>query len=290
MTREALLKLTRAGDAAQEYLSKKWEELAEARNKKTKTAHDAQKAEAIRRRNSFLALFNTKLTRTPADVMPPLKYSADTRQRAVILATVPIVYGHFDVSRRSYHLLAKHVGMSLNSVSHWAICVVDRGLGTCWCYDLMSDQLSLAMLGKSYLRVYEATAEFIASWTSAYYVGETTKSHEEIQELGANHLTVHPRYNLLSSNCQHLVETLVRDLCDGKAISQAKLEEELRLASPRLARDLLVARLKSKIDAKETKEQHEDFEDEVNTIKALERTMTERERDAANTAHDHHQR
>ncbi|KAI1133132.1 hypothetical protein F5Y10DRAFT_229456 [Nemania abortiva] len=274
MTREVLTKLAKAGNAAQGYLSKKWEELEEAINEKTKTAHDT---EAIRQRNEFLALFNAKLTGPSADAVPSLKYSADTYQRAVILAMVPIVYGHFDLSRRSYHLLAKHVGMSLNSVSHWAICVVDRGFGTCWCYDLMSDQLSLAMLGKSYLRVYEATAELVASWTSAYYVGETTKTHEEIQELGATHLAAHPRYNLLSSNCQHLVETLVRELCDGKTISQAKLEEELHLASPRVARDLLVARLRSKLDAKEIKEHQEDFENEVNSIKALERTMTERE-------------
>lgn len=160
------------------------EELEEARNNKSRAAQDAQEAEAIRQRNTFLDLFSAKLTGPSADVLPPLEYSADTRQRAVILATVPIVYGHFDVSQRSYHLLAKHVGMSLNSVSHWAICVVDRGFATCWCYDLMSDQLSLSMLGKSYLRVYEANAEIVASWTSAYYVGETTKAHEAIQELG----------------------------------------------------------------------------------------------------------
>ncbi|GAW20111.1 hypothetical protein ANO14919_096070 [Xylariales sp. No.14919] len=277
MAREALAKLAKAGNAAQEYLSKKWEELENLRNDKIKAEQDAQRLEAIRQRNEFLGLFNAKLTGPSTDVMPSLKYSGDAQQRAVLLATVPIVYGHFDVSRRSYHLLGKHVGMSLNSVSHWAICVVDRGFGACWCYDLMSDQLSLAMLGKSYLRVYEATAELVATWTSAYYVGETTKTHEEIQELGANHLTAHPRYNLVSSNCQHLVEILVRELCDGKTISQAKLEEELRLASPRVARDLLVARLRSKLDAKETKEEPESFEDEVNTIKALERTMTERE-------------
>ncbi|KAI0421141.1 hypothetical protein F5X98DRAFT_330223 [Xylaria grammica] len=277
MAREALAKLAKAGNAAQEYLSKKWEELENLRNDKIKAEQDAQRLEAIRQRNEFLGLFDAKLTGPSTDVMPSLKYSGDAQQRAVLLATVPIVYGHFDVSRRSYHLLGKHVGMSLNSVSHWAICVVDRGFGACWCYDLMSDQLSLAMLGKSYLRVYEATAELVATWTSAYYVGETTKTHEEIQELGANHLTAHPRYNLVSSNCQHLVEILVRELCDGKTISQAKLEEELRLASPRVARDLLVARLRSKLDAKETKEEPESFEDEVNTIKALERTMTERE-------------
>ncbi|KAJ2998449.1 hypothetical protein NUW58_g314 [Xylaria curta] len=239
--------------------------------------YGSARAEDIRRRNEYLGLFNAKLTGPSANVMPSLKYSADARERAVILTTAPIVYGHFDVSRRSYNLLAKHVGMSLNSVSHWAICVVDRGFGACWCYDLMSDQVSLSMLGKSYLRVYEATADLVATWTSAYYVGETTKTHEKIQELGANHLTAHPRYNLLSSNCQHLVEILVRELCDGKTISQAKLEEELHLASPRVARDLLVARLRSKIDSKEAKEQYESFEDEVSTIKALERTMTERE-------------
>ncbi|KAI1153998.1 hypothetical protein F4825DRAFT_448931 [Nemania diffusa] len=277
MAREVLATLAKAGNAAQEYLAKKWEELEEARNNKSRAAQDAQEAEAIRQRNTFLDLFSAKLTGPSADVLPPLEYSADTRQRAVILATVPIVYGHFDVSQRSYHLLAKHVGMSLNSVSHWAICVVDRGFATCWCYDLMSDQLSLSMLGKSYLRVYEANAEIVASWTSAYYVGETTKAHEAIQELGANHLTAHPRYNLLSSNCQHLVEILVKELCDGKTISQAKLEEELHLASPRVVRDLLVARLRSKLDAKETKEPYEEFEDEVNTIKTLERTITERE-------------
>ncbi|KAI0409033.1 hypothetical protein F4802DRAFT_593883 [Xylaria palmicola] len=285
MSREALAKLVKAGSAAQEYLSKKWDELEESREKKRQAAVEARRAEEIRQRNAFLDLISAKLTGPSAEVMPPLRYvaAADVRERAVILATVPIVYGPLDVSQRSYHLLAKHVGMSLSSVSHWAVCVVDRGFGPCWCYDLMSDQLSLSMLGKSYMRVYEATAELVATWTSAYYVGETTKTHEEIQELGANHLTEHPRYNLLSSNCQHLVEILVGELCDGKTLSQAKLDEELRLASPRVARDLLVARLRSKLDAKDTKEQqqqqqqYENIEDDVSTIKALERTMTERE-------------
>ncbi|KAI0509328.1 hypothetical protein F5B22DRAFT_360907 [Xylaria bambusicola] len=277
MARETLAKLAKAGNAAQEYISKKWVEFERSKSDKLRAEEDAQRLEAIRQRNKYLDLFNAKLTGPSADFMPPIRYDADTRQRAVVLATVPIVYGHFDLSKRSYQWLAKHVGMSLNSVSHWAICVVDRGFGPCWCYDLMSDQLSLNMLGKSYLRVYEATDELVASWTSAYYVGETTKTHEQIQELGTNHLTAHPKYNLLSSNCQHLVEVLVKELCDGKTISQTKLEEELSLASPRVARDLLVARLRSKLDAKEQKEQPESLEDEVNTIKALERTMTERE-------------
>ncbi|KAI0432519.1 hypothetical protein F5Y09DRAFT_301601 [Xylaria sp. FL1042] len=115
------------------------------------------------------------MPRCSAYAMSPLQYNANIRQRAVILATVPIVYGHFDLSQRFYQLLAKHMGMGLNSVSYWAICVVDRGFGPCWCYDLMSDQLSLSMLAKSYLRIYEATAELVATWTSEYWVGRRRK-------------------------------------------------------------------------------------------------------------------
>lgn len=74
--------------------------------------------------------------------------------------------------------------MSLNSISHWAVVVVDRGLGPTYAYDLMSDQLKVQMLMNNYFRVYEVTEEFIASWSSCYYVGETTKRHEEIQVLG----------------------------------------------------------------------------------------------------------
>lgn len=74
----------------------------------------------------------------------------------------------------------------MNSVSHWAAVVVDRGLCPTYTYDLMSDQLKVQMLMNNYLRVYEASEEFIATWTSCYYVGETTKSHEEIRYLGKN--------------------------------------------------------------------------------------------------------
>lgn len=74
--------------------------------------------------------------------------------------------------------------MSMNSISHWAVVVVDRGLGPTYAYDLMSDQLKVQMLMSNYFRVYEVTPDFIATWSSCYYVGETTKRHEEIQVLG----------------------------------------------------------------------------------------------------------
>lgn len=116
--------------------------------------------------------------------MAPLRYDPKTNHRAVFLVTIPITFGFFELSERTYKLLARHVGMSLNSVSHWAVCVVDRGLGACYCYDLMSDRMELNALGKNYFRVAEITPEFIETWSSCYYVGETTKSHEEIRDLG----------------------------------------------------------------------------------------------------------
>lgn len=112
--------------------------------------------------------------------------------KAVFLVTVPIAFGPFELSRSTYKLLARHLGMSLESVSHWALCVVDRrpddGEGDShpsYCYDLMSDHLTpMHALGRNYFRVYEITPEFIETWTSCYYVGETTKSHDVIQQLG----------------------------------------------------------------------------------------------------------
>ncbi|KAH9886523.1 hypothetical protein F4778DRAFT_758138 [Xylariomycetidae sp. FL2044] len=261
---DGLAKLVKAGESAQGYLVKKWEE------RQNRVRLDA----ARQRKETLLSLVAGKLTGPSAADMPPLIFDLDASHRAVFLVTVPIVYGGFDVSTKSYKLLAKHVGMSLDSVSHWALCVVDRGFGPCWCYDLMSDQLALSMLGKSYLRVYEATPEFIASWHSCVYMGESTKSHEEIQSLAHEHLAAHPRYNLLSSNCQHLVEILVQELCNGRRISQAKLEEELHLASPRMARDLLVARLRSRVDAKVEHEGSQDFAEDVMTINQLHRRAT----------------
>lgn len=175
--------------------------------------------------------------------------------------------------------------MTMNSVSHWAVVVVDRSLGPTYTYDLMSDQLKVQMLMSNYFRVYEATEEFIATWSSCYYVGETLKPHEEIQYLGKSVLTpqvlisLHPlgegfiaankRYNLLSNNCQHLTENLIRELCNGKMINQAKLEEEIRLISPKIARDLMVSRLRSKLEKEDQKEDSESVQHDVFTIKEL---------------------
>jgi len=116
--------------------------------------------------------------------MPPLLYEPNLPGKAVFLITTPIAFGSFELSKHTYSLLAKHVGMSMNSVSHWALGVIDRGFGTCYCYDLMSDQMALNVLGKNYFRVTEVTPQIIQLWSSCYYIGETTKSHEEILELG----------------------------------------------------------------------------------------------------------
>ena len=116
--------------------------------------------------------------------MPPLICSPQAPGRAVFLITTPIAFGRIELSRKTYDLLAKHFGMSMNSISHWAVVVVDRGLGPTFAYDLMSDQLKVQMLMNNYFRVYEVTEEFISSWNSCYYVGETTMAHESIQRLG----------------------------------------------------------------------------------------------------------
>ena len=116
--------------------------------------------------------------------MPPLICAPQAPGRAVFLITTPIAFGRIELSRKTYDLLAKHFGMSMNSISHWAVVVVDRGLGPTFAYDLMSDQLKVQMLMNNYFRVYEVTEEFISSWSSCYYVGETTMAHESIQRLG----------------------------------------------------------------------------------------------------------
>lgn len=138
----------------------------------------------MREKDEFLMRITAKLTGESSAEMAPLVCQPQIDHHAVFLITTPISYGKFELSRRSYELLGKHFGMSLNSVSHWAVCVIDRALGISYAYDLMSDQLELAMLGKNYFRVYEVTPEFIESWSSCYYVGETTKRHEEIREHG----------------------------------------------------------------------------------------------------------
>jgi hypothetical protein len=159
----------------------------ESRHGSAAKAEQAAEAEEIRRReerNQFLHLISAKRTGTSMEEMVPLDCDPGTDQKAVFLITTPIAFGPFELSKSTYKLLARHVGMSMNSVSHWLVAVIDRGFGTCYYYELMSDQMALNALGKNYFRTDEITPEFIATWSSCYYVGETTKSHEEVQNLG----------------------------------------------------------------------------------------------------------
>ncbi|KAG5757251.1 hypothetical protein H9Q70_000102 [Fusarium xylarioides] len=183
---DALNKLAAAGEAVYQNISKKWDE---RKRRQAEEAWLAKFAEEIRQRNEFLSLVTSKVTGDSALEMAPLKCNPRETQRAVFLVTTPISFGVLEVSEASYKLLARHVGMSLNSVSHWAVCVIDRGLGKCYCYDLMSDRLELTMLGKNYFRVAVITEEFVETWSSCYYIGETTKTHEEIQAIGQDNIT-----------------------------------------------------------------------------------------------------
>lgn len=238
----------------------------ELKNRAAELDPEAAAAEAeralARERNEFLAPIAARLeqSRSPdaasadpgagvSEMEQPLVYTRGTAHRAVLLVTTPIEFGPVELTKQSYRLLARHVGMSMNSICHWALCVIDRGAGKSYSYDLMSDRLELNMIGKNVFRVNEVTPEFVQTWSNAYYVGETTKSHEEIQALGERHLTLNPKYSLLESNCQHLAEMLVRELCNGgRLISQHKLDEELKLISPKMAMDVIMAKLQSKLE------------------------------------------
>jgi hypothetical protein len=79
---------------------------------------------------------------------------------------------------------------------------------------------------------------------------------------------MNPRYRLLSNNCQHLVDSLVKELCNGKVINQAKLDEELSLASPKLARDLIVGRIRSKMDVGGESEDSPSIKEHLEAIKS----------------------
>ncbi|KAI1143858.1 hypothetical protein F5Y05DRAFT_362828 [Hypoxylon sp. FL0543] len=270
---DALSRLKSAGIATEEYIKEKKEKWQHRKSHDSSVAKgDAARAaeEQYRQeKTEFLRLILAKTTGDSVIEMPPLVWDPTTTRRAVFLVTIPIEFGVFELSKKTYKLLAKHVGMSLNSVSHWALCVIDRGPNPSYCYDLMSDQMALNAIGKNYFRVAEITPAFVETWSSCYYVGETTRSHEEIQQLGVNHMMLHPHYHLLTSNCQDLAENLVKQLCNGKLISQAKLSEELSLASPKIALNLMVARLKSKIEVLEEHENSDAVQEDMDVIKGL---------------------
>ncbi|ORY68184.1 uncharacterized protein BCR38DRAFT_422359 [Pseudomassariella vexata] len=250
-------------------LAKKWDEVRARPGLPNEPELDAESIRLREERKQFLQQVSSKITGDSVREMPPLRFDTTIPTAAVFLVTTPIEFGKFELSKNTYRLLGRHVGMSLNSISHWALCVIERGLGECWCYDLMSDQMMLNAIGKNYFRTYEITPEFIATWSSCYYVGETMKSNEEIQELGMNHMALNPRYHLLKNNCQTLVEDLVKELCDGGHISQSMLSEELNKISPKMALDLMTARLRSKVDDGDEKDDSKTVEEDVAVIKGL---------------------
>ncbi|KAF3767557.1 hypothetical protein M406DRAFT_41078, partial [Cryphonectria parasitica EP155] len=157
---------------------------------------------------------------------------------AVLVATSLIDINGIQVTKLASKILARHAGLSLEALSHWALVVVDRGEGVCYLYDLMSDRERLVM--KNYPRCFPVTEQMVESWTGCSYIGETTRTHDQILELAARFISEHPRYNLFSNNCQHLAEQLVRELCNGKVISQANLGVEAKMLSTKLSSALLM--------------------------------------------------
>jgi hypothetical protein len=145
MGSDAISKLTKAGEAAFKSFQQKWyshysphghhvhhhhTNILRCRQERKKgSAHDAQLAEAVRQKNLYLRQIAAKITGNSESDVPPLICSPQAYSRAVFLITTPIAFGKVEVSKRTYELLAKHVGMSMNSISHWAVVVVDRGLG-----------------------------------------------------------------------------------------------------------------------------------------------------------------
>lgn len=68
----------------------------------------------------------------------------------------------------------------------------------------------------------------------------THRSARLTESVAATFISSHPRYNLFSNNCQHLAEQLVRELCDGKIISQANLGVEVKMLSNKISSVLLM--------------------------------------------------
>ncbi|KAI1375059.1 hypothetical protein F4677DRAFT_424493 [Hypoxylon crocopeplum] len=263
---DAISKLKSAGaDLKGKWEQRKSRETLEAKEK----AADVERQRLQQEKDTFLRLVSAKLNAELTFDMPALAWDPTTSHKAVFLVTTLIEFGKFELTKNTYNLLAKHIGMSQTSVSHWALCVVDRSVSPSYCYDLMSDQMALNALGKNYFRVAEITATFVETWSTCSYIGETTKTHEEIQELGVKHMALHPHYNIVTSNCQDLAEDLVRQLCNGRIISQAKLSEELSLISPKIALDLMVARMRSKVEVLNELEDSDEIKADMEVIKGL---------------------
>lgn len=141
---------------------------------------------------------------TASELDEPLEYNPRCKTSAVLVATSAIDINGIKVTKLASKVLAKHAGLSLDSLSHWALVVVDRGDGVSYLYDLMSDRefhshlpllwsltnsrllemLPTTKIMRNYPRCFPVTNEMIQSWTSLSYIGETTRTHDEILEMG----------------------------------------------------------------------------------------------------------
>lgn len=91
----------------------------------------------------LLKLIRSKLNgnHTASELEEPLDYKSRCKTRAVLVVTSAIDINGIQVTKLASKLLMKSAGLSLDSLSHWALVAVDRGEGTCYLYDLMSDQM-----------------------------------------------------------------------------------------------------------------------------------------------------
>jgi hypothetical protein len=94
-------------------------------------------------KKALLRLIRSKLNgdHTASELDEPLEYRSRCKTRAVLVATSAIDINGIQVTKLASKLLMKSAGLSLDSLSHWALVTVDRGEGTCYLYDLMSDQM-----------------------------------------------------------------------------------------------------------------------------------------------------
>lgn len=82
---------------------------------------------------------------TASEVDEPLEYNPRCKTSAVLVATSPIDINGIKVTKLAAKILLKHTDLSLDSLSHWALVVVDRGDAVSYLYDLMSDRKPLRM-------------------------------------------------------------------------------------------------------------------------------------------------
>lgn len=77
---------------------------------------------------------------TASELDEPLEYNHRCKTSAVLVVTSPIDINGIKVTKLAAKILLKHTDLSLDSLSHWALVVVDRGDGVSYLYDLMSDR------------------------------------------------------------------------------------------------------------------------------------------------------